>query len=306
MTSRADDFFKIEKIGEGTYGVVYKGKHKKTGKIVAMKKIRLEYEDEGVPSTAIREISLLKELRHPNIVCLEDVLMEESRLYLIFEFLMMDLRKYLDKMPENKQMDPELVKSYVYQINQAILFCHMRRILHRDLKPQNLLITKDGTIKVADFGLGRTFGVPVRVYTHEVVTLWYRAPEVLLGSSRYSCPIDIWSIGCIFAEMATKRPLFQGDSEIDQLFRIFRVLKTPTEAIWKGVSKLPDYKATFPKWTNYNLQSHVGDLNEEGLDLLKKMLIYDPAQRISAKMVAKHPYFVGVKKPVPDLEGLNC
>lgn len=130
------------------------------------------------------------------------------------------------------------------KILEGILYCHKRRVLHRDLKPQNLLIDKNGIIKIADFGLGRVFGVPVRVYTHEVssitggsiklthvkqvffkvVTLWYRAPEVLLGSSRYSCPIDVWSIGCIMAEMVTKKPLFQGDSEIDQLYRIFRYL----------------------------------------------------------------------------------
>ncbi len=114
------------------------------------------------------------------------------------------------------------VNKNIFQITRAILFCHQRRVLHRDLKPQNLLIDKKGIIKVADFGLGRAFGIPVRVYTHEVVTLWYRAPEILLGASRYSCSIDMWSVGCIFAEMATKKPLFQGDSEIDQLFRIFR------------------------------------------------------------------------------------
>lgn len=169
-----------------------------------------------------REISLLKELKHSNIVCLEDVLMEENRIYLIFEFLSMDLKKYMDSLPADKHMDPKLVRSYLYQITSAILFCHRRRVLHRDLKPQNLLIDKNGIIKVADFGLGRSFGIPVRIYTHEIVTLWYRAPEVLLGSPRYSCPVDIWSIGCIFAEMATRKPLFQGDSEIDQLFRMFR------------------------------------------------------------------------------------
>lgn len=151
--------------------------------------------------------------------------MEENRLYLIFEFLSMDLKKYMDSLPSEKVMDPELVRSYLYQITNAILFCHRRRVLHRDLKPQNLLINKEGVIKVADFGLGRSFGIPVRMYTHEIVTLWYRAPEVLLGTQRYSCPVDIWSIGCIFAEMATRKPLFQGDSEIDQLFRMFRCVK---------------------------------------------------------------------------------
>ncbi|XP_033607291.1 cyclin-dependent kinase 1 isoform X2 [Cryptotermes secundus] len=276
-----EDFLKIEKIGEGTYGVVYKGRNKKTGQVVAMKKIRLENEDEGIPSTALREISLLKELRHPNVVSLEDVLMEESRLYLIFEFLSMDLKKYLDSLGPNKVMDADLVRSYLYQ----------RRVIHRDLKPQNLLIDKNGVIKVADFGLGRAFGIPVRVYTHEVVTLWYRAPEVLLGSSRYSCPIDMWSIGCIFAEMATRKPLFQGDSEIDQLFRIFRVLKTPTEEIWPGVSQLPDYKATFPNWIHNNLTGQVRNIDEDGLDLLQKMLIYDPLSRISAKAALLHPFF---------------
>merc|ERR1712117_1015862 len=269
---RLDDFVKIEKIGEGTYGVVFKGRNKKTGEIVGMKKIRLESEEEGVPSTAIREISLLKELQHPNIVCLQDVIMQENRLYLIFEFLTMDLKKYMDtSVSENEMISKTLVKSYTYQILQGMLFCHQRRVLHRDLKPQNLLIDKNGAIKLADFGLARAVGIPVRVYTHEVVTLWYRAPEILLGSTKYSCPVDMWSIGCIFAEMANKRPLFQGDSEIDQLFRIFRVLKTPTDDMWPGVSSLPDFKATFPAWTSYSLSAQIKDdanINDQGIKLL--------------------------------------
>jgi len=297
---RMEDFVKLEKIGEGTYGVVFKGRNRKTNEIVAMKKIRLESEEEGVPSTAIREISLLKELQHPNIVSLQDVIMQEGRLYLIFEFLTMDLKKYLDTaIPSHEMMSATLLKSYTYQLLQAILFCHQRRVLHRDLKPQNLLIDKSGAIKVADFGLARAFGVPVRVYTHEVVTLWYRAPEILLGASKYSCPVDIWSIGCIFAEMANKRPLFRGDSEIDQLFRIFRVLKTPTDDIWPGVSSLPDYKDTFPTWSSYNLPEQVkqgANVDDQGLDLLEQMLIYDPAKRISAKKAIVHPYFDDLDK----------
>ncbi|XP_012872503.1 PREDICTED: cyclin-dependent kinase 1 [Dipodomys ordii] len=213
-----EDYIKIEKIGEGTYGVVYKGRHKTTGQIVAMKKIRLESEEEGVPSTAIREISLLKELRHPNIVSLQDVLMQDSRLYLIFEFLSMDLKKYLDSIPPGQFMDSSLVKSYLYQILQGIVFCHSRRVLHRDLKPQNLLIDDKGTIKLADFGLARAFGIPIRVYTHEVVTLWYRSPEVLLGSARYSTPVDIWSIapGC---EKAGRMALLKESLNADLISR---------------------------------------------------------------------------------------
>lgn len=230
------------------------------------------------------------------MVCLEDVLMEENRLYLIFEFLSMDLKKYMDSLPSERMLEPELVRSYLYQITSAILFCHQRRVLHRDLKPQNLLINKEGIIKVADFGLGRSFGIPVRNYTHEIVTLWYRAPEVLLGSARYSCPVDIWSIGCIFSEMATRKPLFQGDSEIDQLFRMFRILRTPTEDIWPGVTSLPDYKTTFPCWTLNQLRNQVKTMSETGFELLQKTLIYDPTKRMSAKQMLAHPYFEGFEQ----------
>ncbi|KAH9389736.1 PREDICTED: cyclin-dependent kinase 1-A-like [Rhagoletis zephyria] len=286
-----DDYQKIEKIGEGTYGVVHKARHKLTQELVAMKKIRLENEDEGVPSTAIREITILKELNHPNIVCLKDVLLQENRLHLVFEFLSMDLKKYLDSIPSNQTMDKELVQSYMKQLLDAIVFCHSRRIIHRDLKPQNLLIDNKGTIKIADFGLARAFGIPIRPYTHEVVTLWYRAPEVLLGSQKYSTPVDIWSIACIFAEMITKVPLFHGDSEIDQLFRIFRTLGTPIDEQWPGVSSLPDYKCSFPTWRDNILHTVLPGVEGEALELIKSMLVYDPQKRISAKGALLHPYF---------------
>ncbi|XP_065348288.1 cyclin-dependent kinase 1-like [Cloeon dipterum] len=285
-----DNYVKLEKLGEGTYGVVYKGKNKLTNEIVALKKIRSEGDDEGLPATAIREISLLKELCHPYIVSLKDVLMDETTLHLVFEHMSMDLRKFMDV----RELNAEKIRSFLYQILVAILFCHKRRVLHRDLKPQNLLVSYDGRIiKIADFGLGRAFGVPLRAYTHEVVTLWYRAPEILLGGLRYSCPVDIWSIACIFAEMVNKRPLFQGDSEIDQIFRIFRTLRTPDEEIWPGVSELPDYKPTFPQWRQNNLKSSMPTMSPAALDILQKMLIYCPGQRLTAKDAVKHPYFDG-------------
>jgi cyclin-dependent kinase len=208
---------KLEKIGEGTYGVVFKAKDRVTNEILALKKIRLEAEDEGIPSTAIREISLLKELQHPNIVRLYDVVHTERKLTLVFEYLDQDLKKYLDTYESG--LDLPVLQSFLYQLLHGVAFCHDHRVLHRDLKPQNLLINREGELKLADFGLARAFGIPVRSYTHEVVTLWYRAPDVLMGSRKYSTPVDIWSIGCIFAEMANGRPLFAGSSESDQLDR---------------------------------------------------------------------------------------
>jgi serine/threonine protein kinase len=288
-----DRYQKLEKVGEGTYGVVYKARDKVSGQIVALKKTRLESEDEGVPSTAIREIALLRELCHPNIVDLKDVIHSDQKLYLVFEFLDQDLKKYMDAV--GKKLKPMLVKSYLFQLLQGITFCHRRRVLHRDLKPQNLLIDRHGTLKLADFGLARAFGVPIRTYTHEVVTLWYRAPEILLGGRQYATAVDIWSIGCIFAEMVMRAPLFPGDSEIDELFRIFRTLGTPTEDMWPGVSSYRDFKTTFPKWTPKPLSQVVTDLEPDGLDLMSQMLIYEPGKRISAVEAMKHPYFDDLK-----------
>jgi serine/threonine protein kinase len=290
---------KLEKIGEGTYGVVYKARDRNTGEVIALKKIRLEADDEGVPSTAIREISLLKELPHPNIVHLKDVVHTETKLYLIFEYLDHDLKKHMEA--RGLPLPPQLVKSYLYQMLSGLTFCHTHRVLHRDLKPQNILIERDGSLRLADFGLARAFGLPIKTYTHEVVTLWYRAPEILMGSRQYSTPVDIWSLGCIFAEMAQKRPLFAGDSEIDQLFKIFRVLGTPTEDSFPGVSSFPDYKPTFPKWRSQSLARLVPSLDENGQDLLRQMVCYNPAKRISSKAAMSHPYFDDLDKlSLPD------
>ena len=214
-----------------------------------MKKIRLESEDEGIPATAIREIALLKCLTHSSVVELMDVVHHEAKLYLIFEYLEKDLKQFMDaRGHQNRALPNDMLTSYMYQLVDGVAFCHSNGILHRDLKPQNLLIDTHGHLKIADFGLARTFGVPTRAYTHEVVTLWYRAPEILLGITNYQMPIDVWSMGCIFAEMVNGAPLFPGDSEIDELFRIFRILGTPTTTTWPGVEKLVDYKPTFPRW----------------------------------------------------------
>ncbi|XP_074871006.1 cyclin-dependent kinase 3 isoform X3 [Carettochelys insculpta] len=256
METFQDVFQKVEKIGEGTYGVVYKARNKQTGQLVALKKIRLDSETEGVPSTAIREISLLKELKHPNIVRLLDVVHSQKKLYLVFEYLNQDLKKYMES-SRMRELPLSLVKSYLFQLLQGVNFCHSHRVIHRDLKPQNLLINEVGAIKLADFGLARAFGVPLRTYTHEV----------------------------------TRKALFPGDSEIDQLFRIFRTLGTPTEAAWPGVTQLPDYKGNFPRWARKEMKEIVPNLDRDGRDLLAQLLLYDPDRRISAKAALNHRYF---------------
>nr|AAR91747.1 cyclin-dependent serine/threonine protein kinase [Eimeria tenella] len=278
---------KLDKIGEGTYGVVYKAQDT-NGNLCALKKIRLEAEDEGIPSTAIREISLLKELHHPNIVRLMDVVHTDKRLTLVFEYLDQDLKEVLDDCRPSG-LEPQVVKSFLYQLLKGIAYCHQHRVLHRDLKPQNLLISRDGTLKLADFGLARAFGIPVRAYTHEVVTLWYRAPDVLMGSNTYSTPVDIWSIGCIFAEMVNGRPLFPGANNEDQLHRIFKLLGTPSPT--EGLAGLPQWRNNFKYYPPMKWKYIVPGLSEAGLDLLSQMLTFEASRRISAKTAMQHSYF---------------
>ncbi|KAJ3192558.1 cyclin-dependent kinase 5 [Irineochytrium annulatum] len=275
-----EKYQKIEKLGEGTYGIVYKAQNKVTSDIVALKRIRLDNEEEGVPCTAIREISLLKELQHPNIVRLYDVIHTEKKLTLVFEYLDSDLKKFLDSY--GGDIDVPTIKHLMYQLMKGISYCHENRVLHRDLKPQNLLINKKLELKLGDFGLARAFGIPVRSYSHEVVTLWYRAPDVLMGSRHYSTSIDLWSAGCILAEVASGRPLFPGSSIKDQLHRIFKLLGTPDETTWPKVSELPEYSADFPVFPRGPLETAVPKLDENGIDLLFKLIEYQPEKRLSA------------------------
>lgn len=311
--SKVDDYIKTEKIGEGTYGTVFKSKCKRTGATVALKKVKFHEENAGLPNTSIREISILREMKHPNIVQLVDIIIEANDLYLIFEFVTMDLQRYIIEYPGG--LYPQLTQSYCYQLLQGLVYCHQRRIMHRDLKPANLLINKEGVIKIADFGFARAFSVPVGRVTQPVQTLWYRAPEILLGLVKYSCPIDVWSVGTILAEMINGRPLFRGDSEISQLSCIFQVMGTPTDTSWPSVSSLSNFPsaATLPIFDKNILDQRIGDqCSREALDLLQQLLTLNPCQRISAKESLLHPYFSDLDKEslpakpgqfeVPDIE----
>jgi negative regulator of PHO system len=258
-------YLRLEKLGEGTYATVYKGKRISTGEIVALKEITLD-PDEGAPSTAIREVSLMKELRHNNVVRLYDVIHTETRLLLVFEYMDLDLKKYMDLHGQNGALQPTVCCSLMYQLLLGLAYCHQRCVLHRDLKPQNLLINSRGELKLGD---------------------------VLLGSRNYTTTIDIWSAGCVMAEMYTGRPLFPGATNEDQLQRIFRALGTPNETTWPGVSSLPNWRDDFPQYPARPLAHLVPQIANDtyALDLLSRLLRYQPEQRISAEDALVHPYF---------------
>merc|ERR1712083_1200295 len=203
-----------------------------------------------------------------------------------------DLKKHMKS--RDGRLTPVAVRDFARQLLVGIEFCHAHRIIHRDLKPQNLLIDGGVRLKIADFGLARAFTVPMPQYTHEVVTVWYRPLEILLGSKLYSIPVDLWGVGCIFAEMATGSPLFAGDSEIDTAFKIFQKLGTPTDAVWPGVTALPDFKPTFPKWEPKgwaNIRNAAAQLGSNGINLLDQLMQYDPRTRIFARQALQHAYF---------------
>ncbi|KAK9503490.1 hypothetical protein O3M35_010035 [Rhynocoris fuscipes] len=292
-----DSYVNLSVIGNGAYGTVYKARHiSNPNLIVAIKKIRLPLTEEGIPMSTLREISTLRQLdqyEHPNIIRLLDVChgktMTKERqiiLYLVFEHCEQDLSTFMAKCPSPGL--PEItIKNLMHQILHGIDFLHSHRILHRDLKPQNLLITNGGIVKLADFGLAKTYDFQMRL-TSVVVTLWYRSPEVLLGSP-YATPVDIWSVGCIMAEMIKRGPLFAGSSEGDQLDKIFRIIGTPAESEWpKDVSI--GLNSFIPR-SPLNLRDVIPNLCESSKNLLESMLQFDARKRISAAEAMRHEYF---------------
>ena len=292
------NYEKLDKLGEGTYGVVFKARDKNTDEIIAIKMIHLEQEEEGIPPTSLREISVLSDLKHPNIVELKEVINAPNSLALIFEYMDKDLKNYLSV--QRSPLNPMLIKSYAYQILAGLCYCHCHGIIHRDLKPANLLLNRAGLIKLGDFGLSRPFSLPMRSYTKEVITLWYRAPEILLNAPAYDISVDIWSVACIIVEMINRAPLFPGDSEIDQLFTIFRILGTPTEDIWPEVTSFPNYSSDFPRWAKKDLSEIINTTDPNAIDLIEKMLKYNPLERISAKEALNHPYFADLSQAIKD------
>ncbi|EDV52558.2 serine/threonine-protein kinase PITSLRE isoform X1 [Drosophila erecta] len=303
-----EEFQCLNRIEEGTYGVVYRAKDKRTNEIVALKRLKMEKEKEGFPITSLREINTLLKGQHPNIVTVREIVVGSNmdKIFIVMDYVEHDLKSLMETMKNRKQsFFPGEVKCLTQQLLLAVAHLHDNWILHRDLKTSNLLLSHKGILKVGDFGLAREYGSPIKKYTSLVVTLWYRAPELLLCSPVYSTPIDVWSVGCIFAEFLQMLPLFPGKSEIDELNRIFKELGTPNEKIWPGYTELPAVKnmlsqnSQFTEYPVSQLRKHFQEKTSEmGLSLMQGLLTYDPKQRLSADAALKHGFFKELPLPI--------
>jgi len=285
---------KDQKVGEGTYAVVYRGRELATGRKIAIKKIKVGQFKDGLDMSAVREVKYLRELHHPNVIELLDVFSSKTNLNLVLEFLDTDLEMIIKD--RSLVFLPADIKSWMAMTFRGLEFCHRNFILHRDLKPNNLLIASDGQLKIADFGLARDAADPGYKMTCQVITRWYRPPELLFGCRYYSTAVDIWSVGCIFAELMLRTPYLPGESDMDQLKTIFRALGTPTEEEWPGHTKLPDYVSVgqFPRTPLRDLFTAA---SADTLNLLGKSIIYEPRRRISARDALNHPYFFALPNP---------
>lgn len=320
----------IGKIGEGTYGLVFLAKVKSNrSKPIAIKKFKQSKDGDGVSPTAIREIMLLREISHENVVKLANVHINHAdmSLYLAFDYAEHDLyeiiRHHRDKVNQaNQSINPYTVKSLLWQLLNGLNYLHSNWIVHRDLKPSNILVMGDGeeqgVVKIADFGLARIYQAPLKPLSDNgvVVTIWYRAPELLLGAKHYTSAVDMWAVGCIFAELLTLKPLFQGQEvkgtpnpfQLDQLDKIFKVLGHPTQEKWPTLVNLPHWQSDSQHIQGHKYETaglytvvHLSHKNP-AYDLLSQMLEYDPQNRITAAKALEHEYFQ--MEPLPGCNAL--
>lgn len=286
------DFEKLNRIGEGTYGIVYRARDTKSGEIVALKKLRMEREKDGIPVSGLREISILLNCDHENIVRVQEIAVGRSleSIFLVMYYCEHDLASLLDNM--QNPFSESQVKCIMRQVFQGLAYLHSNFIVHRDLKVSNLLLTGQGSLKIADFGLARYYGLPLKPMTPRVVTLWYRAPELLLNAKTQTTAIDMWSAGCILGELLAHKPLLQGKSEIHQIQLIVDLLGTPNDHIWPEFSSLPAVQDFDLKQQPYNnIKQKFPWLTPAGLRLLNFLFMYDPNKRATATECLQSSYF---------------
>ncbi|KAJ2860554.1 hypothetical protein GGI22_002684 [Coemansia erecta] len=294
---------RLNKIEEGTYGIVYRARDLRTGEIVALKHLKLENERNGFPITSLREIHTLLLAKHPNIINVREIVVGRSlnSIYMVMDFMEHDLRTLMEAMPQGFR--PSEIKALMVQLLGAVAHLHANWLVHRDLKTSNLLMANAGALRVADFGLARKYSSPLHNMTGLVVTLWYRAPELLLGETSYSTAVDVWSVGCIFAELFLHKPVFQGQGEIDQITKIFAAIGPPTDDNWPTFRILPNakmFRFTPVSSKAKSLRSRMlgfSGMTDAAFDLLSRLLALDPAQRITAEDALSHPYFEEAPPP---------
>lgn len=295
-----------EKLGEGTYGTVYKCLDLLKKETVAVKKIKFHYQNEGIPATSIREIGILRSLNHPNLVNLKDIIQieeEKDSLYLSFQMMDMDLSKFIKL--HDRKVPHKLIKKIMFEIVKAVDYLHENRVFHRDLKPDNVLISNDcSKVKLADFGLSRTIHQPFRPYSREIMTLWYRSPEACMGYKEYSIGVDVWAVACIFAQLVNGRSLLMGSSDSEQLILIFKLFGTPDFTSWPELCNYNGFTPKFPKFCGIGLEGKLGDFELSGVDLMKRMFELNPLKRISCKEALLHPYFEEVRDDGGFLRGI--
>ncbi|KAK3817061.1 MAG: kinase-like domain-containing protein, partial [Linnemannia elongata] len=297
-----DLYERVGQVGEGTYGKVYKAKNKQTGVYVALKRIRMEAEKDGFPITAMREIKLLQSLNHPHVISLKELMVSKGAVYMVFEYMDYDLTGILAH--PNLKFRPEHIKCLMKQLLEGLGFLHHKGVLHRDIKGSNLLVNKQGELKLADFGLARVFQKKTkRDYTNRVITLWYRPPELILGATGYGPEVDMWSAGCIMVELFTRRPIFQGHNEITQLENIWKTMGTPQKESWPGVDQLPWYELI----KHLNSESRISRFREmygklmspAALDLAEALLSLNPKRRPTAVEALSNFAYFTEEEPAP-------
>lgn len=284
----------LDKLGEGSYGKVYKVMDTVRGHLIALKKVKFHGErHQGIPQSSLRELAILKEANHENIIKLYDIIQGTANsfeLFLAFEMSDMDLRKYIHV--NAYTLSRQRVKSIMHELVRGIDYLHSNRIIHRDLKPENLLLSKAGDqLKIADFGLSRTIHNPLRPYSREILSLWYRSPELCMGYKHYSVGVDNWAIGCIFYELISGQPLFKAKSDTDMLFKIFDLFGTPTPATWSWIAKITGFNGSFPIFKPKGLKSLLPNIEADALDLMTKFLELNPITRLTCAEALNHPYF---------------
>jgi serine/threonine protein kinase len=283
---------------KGTEGNCYQAYSRAEKREYAIKRARVYPDTEGIPYYMMRELATLKKIHHPNICHLEAVNLHDFKLHLLFSYTEESLQDYMNR--DSVKFEERHILSLTKQLMEAVFYCHRRGILHRNLKPKHLLIVpgkgenplEGAHLRVADFALVRILCHPPKKFTTEVITLWYRPPEILMGQSDYTAAVDVWSVGCILAEIIQRKPLFTGLCEIDQLFQIFHKMGTPTTEEWPVFKHLPNYQSTiFPNWDSNRLRGAMSNASDDAFSLLTSLLRYDPAARLGAKEALTHPFF---------------